>query len=55
VTLLTTCSIVPLVMPRLVEFSVCMMMFGFVTLIELVLSSECWCIMGLRPVITSAV
>jgi hypothetical protein len=32
-TLLTTCSVVPLAMP-LVEFSVCMMMLGFMNLID---------------------
>jgi hypothetical protein len=45
-TLLTTCSVVPLTMSCLVEFSVCMMM------LVLVLWSECWCIVGLISAIT---
>jgi hypothetical protein len=33
-TLLTTCSVVPLAMSCLVKFSVCMMMLGFMNLID---------------------
>jgi hypothetical protein len=46
-TILTTCSIVPLAMPWLVEFDACMMMLGFMTLFVLVLWSECWCVVDL--------
>jgi hypothetical protein len=36
-------------MPWSVELCVCMMMLGFMTLLVLVLWSECWCIVVLYP------
>jgi hypothetical protein len=36
-----------------VELCVCMMMLGFMTLIDLSLCYDCWCVVGLLPTMTS--
>jgi hypothetical protein len=51
-TLLTTSGVVPLAMSCLVKFIVCMMMLGFMNLIDSFLWNECWCIVGLISVMT---
>jgi hypothetical protein len=48
-TILTTCSIIHLAMPWLVELCIFMMMLGFMTMFVLVHCVDCWCIVGQLP------